>query len=489
MAAAAVAPAVWPSNEMEMALFWIGFTDQAQVTLIVDQLGDDLSNFLDYSVEEITSLEKAMAEVTPATNRVFFGMARSKLLKTMVHWAKDFDRINEIPTLDDLDAPLFLGELRTAAERARIRKQLTTGAETRAKEASPGKLKSEKTWTTWEQALLTQLSILVGVNGVPLSYVVREREVPDPDMELTYMERMVAQARLTGPEFEADTLQVHQLIRSYTVGENAAQWIREIAKHRDGRRDLLALRAHYRGEGNNSHQIATAQQMFTTLHYKGEKALEFGLYLDKVKEMFNIFHDCGEPQPEAAKLRFLFDTIESPGLTHTISAIRAQLGQDPTAWTFVTAANHLASQIKPTARPGRQLSSVASDGSPRGKDGSSADLYPSNKVWSTLSSAEKKKIFTARRLAGHAKKKSGGRGSDRSRSSTGFKDLTKMVKAQTKQIAALTGKKRTETVSSDSDSESVASGGNNAGDSFGGRESKIKKKSAAVTFSKKTKSA
>jgi len=63
-----------------------------------------------------------------------------------------------------------------------------------------------------------------------------------------------------------------------------------------------------------------------------------------------------------------------------------------------------------------------------------------------------------------------------------------MVKAQTKQIAALTGKKRTETVSSDSDSESVASsGGNNAGDSFGGRESKIKKKSA-VTFAKKTKS-
>ena len=154
-----------------------------------------------------------------------------------------------------------------------------------------------------------------------------------------------------------------------------------------------------------------------------------------------------------------------------ISAIRAQLGQDPTAWTFVAAANHLASQIKPTARHGHQLSSIASDGSPRGKDGSPADLYPSNKVWSTLSSAEKKKIFTARRLAGHAKKKSGGRGSDRSRSSTGFKDLTKMVKAQTKQIAALTGKKCTETVSSDSDSESVASGGNNAGDSYGGRES------------------
>jgi hypothetical protein len=60
--------------------------------------------------QEIKSLKKAMEEVTPATNRVFFGMARSKLLKTMVHmhWAKDFDCIDEAPTLDDLKTPKFL---------------------------------------------------------------------------------------------------------------------------------------------------------------------------------------------------------------------------------------------------------------------------------------------------------------------------------------------------------------------------------------------
>jgi hypothetical protein len=39
-AVAAAAPVVWPSNEMEIALFWIGFTDQAEVTLLVAQLGD-----------------------------------------------------------------------------------------------------------------------------------------------------------------------------------------------------------------------------------------------------------------------------------------------------------------------------------------------------------------------------------------------------------------------------------------------------------------
>jgi hypothetical protein len=231
-------------------LDWI--TDQAEVALLVTQLGDELTNFLDYSVEEIKSLQEKL------------------LVKTMVHWAKDFDRIDKTPTLDDLNAPQqFLAKLRTAAERARICKQLTTGSEARAKEASSGRLKSEKTWATWEQAFLTQATkCLSWSQWSPTFLQVCERKTPDPEVTLTYMERMVApQAWLTCPEFEADTLQVHQLICSYTVGENAAQWIREISKHCDGRRDLLALRAHYPGKGNNSRQIATAQQMCTTLHY------------------------------------------------------------------------------------------------------------------------------------------------------------------------------------------------------------------------------
>lgn len=489
--AAAAPPGAWPTTPMEVALFWIGFQVQDEVTRIIAQLGASLSDLVDYSTDDISALGKSMAGINPTRDRIHFGMLRTAQLKAMVNWAKDFDRRNELPSLDDFgDRQLFLAELRTADKRARIRRDLASGSESRAKEASPGKLKNEKSWNTWEQAFLTQLSILIGVNGVPLSYVVREDVTPDPTTVFsTFVEETVAKARLHGPEFEADTLQVHQLIRSYTIGENAAQWLREIAKFHDGRRDMEALRAHY-GEGNNSRQIATAQQLQSTLHYKGKKALEFGIYLDKVKEMFNIFSDCGEPFTEAAKLRYLWDTIESPALIPTIESLKAQLGQNPSAWTFVSAANHLASQIKPV-KTGRQLSSVnASDGLPLKKDGSPMELYPSSQIWNTLTSAEKKKIFAARRKAGNPGK-SGGRGSGSSRgkkeSHPKFKDLTKMVKTQAKQIAALTGKKRSEAVSSDSDTGSVASGGHNAGDSFGGRESKQKKKTS-VSFSKKTKS-
>ena len=50
-AVAAAAPVVWPSNKMEIALFWIGFTDQAEVALLVAQLGNELTNFLDLNVQ------------------------------------------------------------------------------------------------------------------------------------------------------------------------------------------------------------------------------------------------------------------------------------------------------------------------------------------------------------------------------------------------------------------------------------------------------
>jgi hypothetical protein len=95
VAVAAAAPVVWPSNEME-----IGFTNQAEVTLSPNSAMNSLTSW--------TTVWKK-SSLTPATNCVFFGMACSKLLKNMVHWAKDFNRIDEAPTLDDLDAPLFLG--------------------------------------------------------------------------------------------------------------------------------------------------------------------------------------------------------------------------------------------------------------------------------------------------------------------------------------------------------------------------------------------
>ena len=63
------------------------------------------------------------------------------------------------------------------------------------------------------------LSTLLGVNGVPLLYVIREKEEAEPGHN-TFVQKCIACAPLTGPHFEADARKVHQLARSFARGES-----------------------------------------------------------------------------------------------------------------------------------------------------------------------------------------------------------------------------------------------------------------------------
>ncbi len=94
-----------------------------------------------------------------------------------------------------------------------------------AKEASPGKLTSEKEWKKWETTLIDQVSILHGVLEVPLVYVICEENAPDLK---TFKEECMAKCPLDGPFFKADPRTVHQLIKSYTTGKISEVWVKKI---------------------------------------------------------------------------------------------------------------------------------------------------------------------------------------------------------------------------------------------------------------------
>ena len=63
--------------------------------------------------------------------------------------------------------------------RSDIRKKIIDQSNTKAKGYSTGPLDSEKKWNEWESKLINYLSTLIVVNGVPLSYMVREKDNPD----------------------------------------------------------------------------------------------------------------------------------------------------------------------------------------------------------------------------------------------------------------------------------------------------------------------
>ena len=109
------------------------------------------------------------------------------------------------------------------------------------------------------------------MNGIPLSYVIRETEEPDRTIDYpSFNEHAIACAPLVGPNFLADARKVHQLIKSYLLTETAEQWIKPLARRQSGREDMIALRNHYSGEGNTSRHIAQAERYRDTLYYKHE---------------------------------------------------------------------------------------------------------------------------------------------------------------------------------------------------------------------------
>lgn len=454
-------------DDLDVTLYWIGFRDSKERRAIYRELGGTIESLLRFTESDITSLEKSMSGRNKR-ERIYFGLARTKYLKSMLYWAKDFERVGEEISVANLSSgSKFREQLLEAESRQDIRTQMVRVAETRAKEATPGKLRSERQWNNWEQALSTQLGILLGVSGIPLSYIIREKDTADADETYeSFFEKCVARAPLFGPAYEADALQVHQLIRSYTVGENAEQWIRELSKHKDGRKDMAALRAHYRGAGNQTRQISTAEQLLATLHYKDERQMAFSEYISKVKEMFNIYLECNEEFTEARKLRFLWSSIRAQSLQPAIESLKAQIAVDPSSWTFITAADHLAAQVTPASK-GRQLSAVHNEGKVSHKGipleaNGSLKLYDfSAEQWASFSRSVKQAIFAERKKRPRKEKES-------SKPNKRFKDLARTVRQQGRKIASLTGKKADENPSDSDDTN----GGDNAGNSFGGREGK-----------------
>ena len=462
-----------PIGPLPQVLQWIGF-NPAQATRLHEEFGD-FDAIEDLSKKDINNLATSYASRPIAAGRIHFGLVKTKRLQSLVHWVADFGRINEEPTIVGLARDTFLEALKLAQERAEIRASEGDTAQARAKEASPGKLKSEKDWDKWEPAFENQLSVLPGVSGVPLLYVIREEESPDQEATYaTFQEHTIAACALEGPRFEADSRQVHQLVQSYTTGENSEQWLKPVRRLNSGREDMKVLRAHYRGEGNTTRRIGDAERLRDTLHYKSEGAMPFGTFLSKCQNMFNMFVQVGEPYTDAMQTRFLLEKIQNAGLKTTVEAIKSTMAVDPSAYNFTKAANHLSAQVQPSKS--RTLGAVGTgdiDKSSIMKNGKINTGYYKN--WNSLSLELRSIVMAERDRAGIKSRRSSGQ------KEKGSKNLRKEVKALKAKVAALKrAPEKSEAGESTSEgSESDSQPTNDAGNAVGGRAQKAKSKKKA----------
>eukprot|EP00957_Ditylum_brightwellii_P195015 14858651-Ditylum_brightwellii.AAC.1 len=92
-------------------------------------------------------------------------------------------------------------------------------ADTKAKESFPGPLDSENKRTDWEAKFENYMATQLGLNGVPLLYIIREAETPPASQTCSnFVEESIACAPLQGVHFEADSDMAYKFLTPFTTG-------------------------------------------------------------------------------------------------------------------------------------------------------------------------------------------------------------------------------------------------------------------------------
>ena len=100
-----------------------GFDDSAQQTIIASDGFRSYYNILALGHSDIVNLLKGFSDRTVAAGKIIFGLCRTNLLKATIHWAQDFRRISQTPSLIGIkNAAKFCTLIEAARQRARIRK-------------------------------------------------------------------------------------------------------------------------------------------------------------------------------------------------------------------------------------------------------------------------------------------------------------------------------------------------------------------------------
>jgi hypothetical protein len=393
-------------------------------------------------------------------------------------------------TLDGIaDADAFRNVLDTAKQRAQIRKHNAEEADGVSKATDPGKLKRQKDWTAWSRSLNNYLSTILGHDGVPLNYIIRENDQPDYSLEQTadydFEQLAVNCAPITGQVFKTDARRVHQLIHGFVQNETAETWIKPREKRHNGRLDYQALLAHYGGEGNKQVRIKEAENLRKTLIYKNERVMSFEKFLTNMQSMFTGFDDSGETLTNGQKMRLLFEKVQATNLQGAKSALQISFDQDVAgaAVTYDFIANSLsAAAASAPENSTRQTSGVGSQGGAEAPksgvklpDGSVHAGHYEN--WAALLEGEKQQVFAERKRQGITSKRKPQAGKSKA---AAVKTKKKALDKLTRKVAALETKaknlKKKVAFESDDDEAEETEPQDNAGDQFGGRKSKKKKK-------------
>ena len=121
---------------------------------------------------------------------ITFTRVQKRRLISLIDWVKDNNRLEEEASfLDGMTRQGLIYELEEATTRKKCRKDQKKVGESLITTISQVQLKDAWQWDCWVVELDINLNMIVGAQGIPLSYVIRENDAPDQTERYTWEEK------------------------------------------------------------------------------------------------------------------------------------------------------------------------------------------------------------------------------------------------------------------------------------------------------------
>ncbi|CAJ1936128.1 unnamed protein product [Cylindrotheca closterium] len=297
---------------------------------------NDFGTAMTKSIKQVNMDLAMLASLTAVQGRIVSRPRAQDQIRAFVQWVRDEIRMGRNPA----QHPFPAGDTSTLLQRLNFHQKYDVkDSKTLIDNTVPPKWSKEQQWKQWVKLLRDHLRAYIGVNGIPLVYVVRENAAQDPTPQDDFLDEYINMALLVGTAFIVDNKQVLALLNKFIMGCSEAEMvIQALNTTTDGRAAFFALKAFYEGEGIFAHDVMAAENIIATLFYAGEKRP--AMYWQKFEQILNnayatMHHEYGRVMyTDVMKLRSLQQRIKADFLSQTKAAIETNMDAIPMTMTY-----------------------------------------------------------------------------------------------------------------------------------------------------------
>ncbi len=339
-----------------------------------------------------------------------------KKLNIFCFWANRRQRLNE---------PIDPARFNQAAidSYSRLMNFESQEEDTAATVKAPAEFKANSKWKPFKEGVIAYLNSVKGNHNIPLAYVIRELNIPDPNaIYQSEHHRVISIAPLAGIEYEDDNGKVFDFLKSWTLNGPAWTWMRSHNVTRNGRAGWQDLVAHYEGDAQRDRVKDHAYAAIAAARYHGErKKFSFETYVTIHQDSYADLIQYGEVVSEEKRVRDLLQGIKdnSPAANAAKGTV---LATPNLRNNFNNAVAHLATalQLSMSINDSRNISSASTDNKGRGGGrgfhrggrggrgrGRGRNVYLgsySPEQWRKLSKEDKQKVYDGRQKSAEQQK-------------------------------------------------------------------------------------